>query len=153
MPLGNLTSQIFCNIYLDKFDHFVKETLKIKSYIRYVDDMVFFVSSKQEANELFQVIKKYLNEIGLIVHPHKFSIFPTSKPISFLGFLIHKHHISAGKHIRKGYHKAIKQSKYKNNQNQIVAYKAQLSHTGSIHKKNLQTPSCSKKAHQDRTLR
>lgn len=69
IPIGNLTSQFFANIYLNPFDHYIKETLGCKAYIRYVDDFVIFGNDK---NELWQVLgqcRTFLAKFRLALHP------------------------------------------------------------------------------------
>ncbi len=70
IPLGNLTSQFFGNLYLNRFDHYVKEVLRV-GYIRYVDDFVLFFDNKEKREEYFQKIKEYLTRFRLKLHPHK----------------------------------------------------------------------------------
>ena len=65
LPIGNLTSQFFANVYLDIFDHFIKEKLQIKSYIRYMDDFVLFDNDKenlkQDKQKIFDFLKAHLS--------------------------------------------------------------------------------------------
>jgi len=87
MPLGNLTSQFFANIYLNKFDYFVKHKLKIRYYIRYVDDFVILSSSKSQLEEWKIKIEVFLREnLKIELHPEKSRIIPLSKGIDFVGF-------------------------------------------------------------------
>ena len=60
LPIGNYFSQLGANLYLSEFDHFVKEQLKVKYYIRYMDDMVFFASSAAELRRVFRQADWYL---------------------------------------------------------------------------------------------
>ena len=88
MPLGNLTSQFFANVYLNELDYFVKNTLKAKYYIRYVDDFVILHESK-EILELYKAqINEFLKTIKLELHPQKSKIVPLHKGINFLGFRV-----------------------------------------------------------------
>lgn len=86
LPLGNLTSQWFANIYLHELDWFVKHELKIKKYMRYNDDMIVLVSSQAEVQEYvhricdFAFVKLYLE-----IPPAKISIGPLSKSLDVLG--------------------------------------------------------------------
>jgi RNA-directed DNA polymerase len=87
MPLGNLTSQFFANVYLNELDYFVKHKLKTKYYIRYVDDFVILYKSKSQ----LEIWKKEINEflrynLKLELHPQKSRIIPLSKGIDFVGF-------------------------------------------------------------------
>lgn len=91
MPLGNYTSQFFANIYLNKFDYFVKHTLRIKYYLRYVDDFVILHKNKQKLERYKKYIKEYLHSLGLRLHPDKSSIIPLHQGISLLGFRVFYH--------------------------------------------------------------
>jgi RNA-directed DNA polymerase len=88
LPLGNLTSQFFANIYLNEFDRFVKEKLKIKKYLRYVDDFTLFANDKATLGSAHQEIQKYLADLRLLLHPHKTQIFATKLGANFVGFRI-----------------------------------------------------------------
>jgi len=87
MPLGNLTSQFFANVYLNELDYFVKHKLKSKYYIRYVDDFVILHSSKSQLKIWKQKIKEFLiKELKIELHPDKSRIISLSKGIDFVGF-------------------------------------------------------------------
>jgi retron-type reverse transcriptase len=87
MPLGNLTSQFFANIYLNELDYFVKHKLKVKYYIRYVDDFVILHSSEEQLEIWKEQINYFLNEkLKLELHPDKSKIIPLSRGIDFVGF-------------------------------------------------------------------
>lgn len=89
LPMGNQTSQCFALLYLDSLDRYIKETKRIKYYIRYMDDGVLFVNDKKEA-------KNILNEIKIIVEENKLSLSPKSQIIkykngfSFLGWTFYQ---------------------------------------------------------------
>jgi RNA-directed DNA polymerase len=87
MPLGNLTSQFFANIYLNELDYFVKHKLKAKFYIRYVDDFVLLHKSRKQLGTWKSKIEIFLREkLKLELHPDKSRIIPLSKGIDFVGF-------------------------------------------------------------------
>ena len=87
MTLGNLTSQFFANVYLNELDYFVKHGLKIKYYIRYVDDFVILHNSREQLEKWKTNIDKFLREkLKLELHPQKSRIIPISKGIDFVGF-------------------------------------------------------------------
>lgn len=87
IPIGNLTSQLFANIYLNELDHFVKEDLKIKYYIRYMDDLVILNSSIDLLLETKKKIDEFLNnELDLKLHPQKSRIFSLERGVDFLGY-------------------------------------------------------------------
>ncbi len=87
LPIGNLTSQFFANIYLNGFDHFVKEVLRAP-YVRYVDDFALFSNSPDQLFEWQKCIAKYLQGRRLLLHPTKTVILSTNEPAEFLGFLL-----------------------------------------------------------------
>ncbi len=87
MPLGNLTSQFFANVYLNELDYFVKHVLKTKYYIRYVDDFVILHNSKEQLEIWKQEINNFLKkELELELHREKSRIISLSKGIDFVGF-------------------------------------------------------------------
>ncbi|MBI2144873.1 RNA-directed DNA polymerase [Candidatus Woesearchaeota archaeon] len=87
MPLGNLTSQFFANIYLNELDQFVKHTLKARFYIRYVDDFVILHNSAKQLAEWKLEVNKFLQrELLLALHPQKSRITPFGRGVDFLGF-------------------------------------------------------------------
>jgi retron-type reverse transcriptase len=93
MPLGNLTSQFFANVYLNELDQFVKHTLKAKYYIRYVDDFIILDTSKEKLKLYQNKIDYFLKEnLGLELHPDKTKIILLSKGVGFLGFRLFYYH-------------------------------------------------------------
>ena len=93
IPIGNLTSQLFANIYLDKLDHFVKEELRIRHYIRYVDDFVILDDSKKTLYNIKEKIRGFLKDtLKLTLHPKKQVIFPAHLGIDFLGYRVWRTH-------------------------------------------------------------
>jgi hypothetical protein len=93
MPLGNLTSQFFANVYLDELDQFVKHELKAKHYIRYVDDFVIMHYSAEQLEYLKEQINCFLKEkLALQLHPDKSRIRPLYTGTDFLGLRIYSHH-------------------------------------------------------------
>jgi len=88
LPLGNLTSQFFANIYLDSMDHYIKETLCCGAYVRYVDDWVIFGDDKSVLNRIRGQIKKYLEGLRLSMHENKSRVHRVSEGLCFLGHRI-----------------------------------------------------------------
>lgn len=87
LPLGNLTSQLFANIYLNKFDQFIRHKLKAKHYIRYADDFVILHHDKQWLEEQIPKIKDFLQkELSLALHPNKLFLLTMSSGLDFLGW-------------------------------------------------------------------
>ncbi|MBD2341255.1 RNA-dependent DNA polymerase [Calothrix sp. FACHB-156] len=91
LPIGNLTSQFFANIYLNGFDHFIKEQLKISKYVRYVDDFALFSDEREFLADARLAIEEYLAQLRLKIHPVKSQLFETKIGASFLGFRIFPH--------------------------------------------------------------
>ena len=92
IPIGNYTSQWFANFYLQKLDHFIKEELHVKCYVRYMDDIVIFHSNKKKLHSIKKEIEKVLNEDNLSVKPN-WQIFKTdSRPLDFLGYKFYRFH-------------------------------------------------------------
>jgi len=88
LPLGNLTSQLLVNIYMNKFDQFVKHKLKVKYYIRYADDFVILSPNKKSSETLLSLIKAELSEKLLLeLHSKKVSIKTSASGIDFLGWV------------------------------------------------------------------
>lgn len=88
LPIGNLTSQFFANVYLNRFDHFVKETLRCKFYLRYVDDSVVLGNDKMYLWEVKREIESYLEPFRLRLHEHKCQIRRTEHGVTLLGFRV-----------------------------------------------------------------
>jgi len=93
LPLGNLTSQLLVNIYLNEFDQFVKHKLKARYYIRYADDFVFFSQDKGELENIIPIIKDFLFEkLKMIMHPDKIFIKTLASGADFLGWVHFSYH-------------------------------------------------------------
>ena len=110
MPLGNLTSQFFANIYLNELDYFVKHKLKAKYYVRYVDDFIILHNSEKQLESWKEQINNFLKkELKLELHKQKSKVILLSKGVDFVGFRNFYHHkLLRRRNIRKIYHK-IKQ--------------------------------------------
>ncbi|OGN27983.1 MAG: hypothetical protein A2941_03070 [Candidatus Yanofskybacteria bacterium RIFCSPLOWO2_01_FULL_49_17] len=88
MPIGNLTSQLFGNIYMNEFDQFVKHKLRVKNYCRYTDDFIIVSSEKEYLEELIPRIEAFLGErLHLKLHPAKVSIRKMGQGVDFLGYV------------------------------------------------------------------
>lgn len=88
LPLGNLTSQLLVNIYMNEFDYFVKHKLKTKYYIRYADDFVLLSLGKSELLNNIRYIERYLNDVlKLELHPDKVFVKNFASGVDFLGWV------------------------------------------------------------------
>ncbi|PJA84818.1 MAG: RNA-dependent DNA polymerase [Candidatus Nealsonbacteria bacterium CG_4_9_14_3_um_filter_37_13] len=93
LPLGNITSQLFANIYLNELDRFVKHRLKIKYYIRYCDDFGILSDNKECLEELIPKINNFLKaKLKLSLHSDKISIRKHHQGIDFLGYVSFPYH-------------------------------------------------------------
>ncbi len=90
LPIGNLTSQYFANLYLGELDHFVKEKLRIIGYVQYMDDWLIFGDDKPALHEALASVRDFLcDRLKLNLKEEAVRITPVWSGISFLGFRIH----------------------------------------------------------------
>jgi RNA-directed DNA polymerase len=92
IPIGNLTSQFFANVYMNKFDQFVKHDLKVKHYIRYVDDFVILGETRDELKELLDKIREFFKRELFIELKNDIRIRSLSSGVNFLGYVQHVSH-------------------------------------------------------------
>lgn len=104
IPVGNLTSQLFANVYLNELDHFVKEQLHARCYVRYMDDFVILHEDKKYLHTLWRAIEEYLGDNLHLELNRKTAVFPARHGIDFLGYRIFPGH----KLLRKRYIKRTK---------------------------------------------
>jgi retron-type reverse transcriptase len=89
IPIGNLTSQLFANIYLSPLDHFIKEHLRQKYHIRYMDDFVILSEGNNELRDALKEIKYFLTDcLRLELNTKRVSVLPIEKGIDFLGYVV-----------------------------------------------------------------
>lgn len=111
MPLGNMTSQFFANVYLNDLDKFVKHKLKVKFYLRYVDDFVILHKNKEFLKGYKEKIEKYLKNLRLELHQEKSKIYPMYRGVDFLGFKIFYYYKRARKRNVKYFKTKLKKLK------------------------------------------
>lgn len=92
IPIGNLTSQFFANVYLDGFDHFMKERLRCAAYLRYCDDFVVFGDETRDLWAVKKAMGDYLAGLRLTLHPRKCQVMPTRGGADFLGYRVFPTH-------------------------------------------------------------
>ncbi|PKG43946.1 RNA-directed DNA polymerase [Psychroflexus sp. MES1-P1E] len=108
LPIGNLTSQVFANVYMSSFDHFIKHQLGIKYYGRYVDDFILVHSNKAYLKGLIPVIASFLKkELHLKLHPKKIYLQHYSKGISYIGGFIKPNRNYVSKRTKGNFYDAI----------------------------------------------
>lgn len=94
IPIGNLTSQLFSNVYLNSFDHFVKRQLRVKYYIRYADDFVLLSCDQAYLTSLIPLLRQWLeNHLELTLHPQKILVAKWSQGVDFLGYIHFPYHM------------------------------------------------------------
>jgi len=94
LPIGNLTSQFFSNVYLDVMDQYIKRELKCRYYLRYVDDFVIIGENARFLNRCFCLIREYIaRELNITIHPRKKLINKVENGIDFVGFFVLPHRI------------------------------------------------------------
>lgn len=109
--IGNLTSQLLSNIYLDMLDRFVVYDLGYKHYGRYVDDF-YIVVTEEELPQLMrdvQAIEVFLRGLKLTLHPYKRLLTTSDRGVPFLGAVVHKGYVLPGKRLKKNFRKACKE--------------------------------------------
>ncbi len=120
MPIGNLTSQIFANIFLDKFDWFVKKQLRIKHYFRYADDFAIVDQDPKHLESLIVLIEDFLSKkLDLKLHPQKVEIRKFSQGVDFLGYVVLPYYITLRTKTKKRMFRKIKRNKAKLNRDLI----------------------------------
>jgi retron-type reverse transcriptase len=87
LPIGNLTSQFFANIYLNLLDHFVKHELRVRGYVRYVDDFLLFGKDRGSLKRKGKAVRDKVAELRLSIHPDKYRLLPTTHGVDFVGFV------------------------------------------------------------------
>lgn len=92
LPIGNLTSQFFANVYLNPLDRFVKDVLGCPAYLRYVDDFALFADSKAKLHKLYAEIADFLSGLRLSLHPRRCFVFPARVGWRFLGQRVFRTH-------------------------------------------------------------
>lgn len=131
LPLGNLTSQLLVNIYMNEFDQFMKRKLKVKYYIRYADDFVILHEDKEYLKNLIPKIAEFLGTyLKLALHPKKTFVKTLASGLDFLGWVHFLHHRVPRTSTKKRMFKKLLNSERPETQ---ISYLGLLSH-GDTHK-------------------
>jgi RNA-directed DNA polymerase len=126
IPLGNLTSQLFVNVYMNDFDHFVKRVLKAEYYIRYADDFVIVDADKGLLQNYIPRISKFLeNRLRLSLHPKKISVQTFASGVDFLGWVHFQHHRVLRTSTKRRMFKKLCKSK---KDESVTSYQGLISH-------------------------
>lgn len=136
LSLGNLTSQLLVNVYMNEFDQFVKRDLKIKYYIRYADDFVFLSENKEDLITLRPKLETFLSEhLSLFLHLRKTFFKTLASGVDFLGWVQFSEHRTLRTTTKRRMLKRIKQN---NKPATLAAYSAMLKH-GNAYKLSQRT--------------
>jgi retron-type reverse transcriptase len=118
IPIGNLTSQIFANIYLHEFDRFVRHAVKPLAYVRYGDDAILLLPNRATARVAHTKSRDFLNSsLKLTINPKNDAIFAANQPLHFLGHVITREYIIVDRHTTN---RALQKANLSN----IASYKA-----------------------------
>lgn len=125
LPLGNLTSQLFVNVYMNTFDQFIKHKLKAQFYIRYADDFVILSEDKELLTKSLERLERFLNKkLGLSLHPDKVYIKSFASGVDFLGWI----HFPTHRVLRTASKRRMLQRVSDNN---VTSYEGLLTHGNS----------------------
>lgn len=128
LPIGNLLSQIFGNLYLSDFDHYCKEVLKAKYYFRYCDDIVVLSKDKEYLHHFLKAVEAYLKDVLKLELKSNYQIFPVdSRGIDFLGYRFFHGYTLLRKTIKQNMIEAVKS----NNTTAFASYNGWLNHCNS----------------------
>lgn len=126
LPLGNLTSQVLVNIYMNEFDHFLRRDLKIKYYIRYADDFIILHENKKYLENILPKMSKFLEtRLKLSLHPNKVSIKTLASGIDFLGWVQFPHHRIVRASTKRRMFKNLERNQ---KEESLISYQGHLSH-------------------------
>ncbi|MCD8365995.1 MAG: RNA-directed DNA polymerase [Clostridiales bacterium] len=92
MPIGNLTSQLFANIYLNELDQYCKHKLRLHYYIRYMDDVIILLDSKEKLHKIKRELEVFLNDVLYLSLNKKTTVRPCAMGIEFVGYRIFADH-------------------------------------------------------------
>jgi len=118
IPIGNLTSQLFANVYLDWLDKYIKHTLQIKYYIRYMDDFIILGKDKKELHRIREEIEIFLDDYLELELNNKTAVRPITLGIDFMGYVTWPTHRTLRKSTKKKMRRRLKQleEKYKDDE-------------------------------------
>ena len=124
LPIGNYTSQMFANIYLNEVDQYIKHELNIKYYYRYMDDSVILVKSKEQAKESLKKIQIFLKENLKIELNKKTQIFKNKQGVNFCGYKINEYRLKIRDKGKRKLKKKVKILKEKIKKGEITSKEA-----------------------------
>jgi len=108
IPIGNYTSQFFANIYLNELDQYVKNDLRVKYYLRYMDDFIILCRTKEDAKKYFSLLKKFVKEKLDLEFNNKSKYYPSRLGVDFCGYITYETHRKIRKRSKRNIRKKIK---------------------------------------------
>lgn len=141
LPIGNFTSQWFANFYLQDLDHFIKEKMKVKYYLRYMDDMVLFGRNKKELHKIKYAIDEFLKPEGLKLKDNWQLFKVDSRPLDFLGYRFYRGYTTLRRsnflRIKRRVKKIVKRGYIRlTDAYSMISYHGWLSHCDSFNYRN-----------------
>ncbi len=124
LEIGNYTSQMFANIYLNEVDQYIKHKLKVKYYCRYLDDSVIIVKTKKEAKEILEKILNFLKENLELELNKKTQIFKSKQGVNFCGYKINEYRMKIRDKGKRKLKKKIKHLKHKIKEGKMTSKEA-----------------------------
>lgn len=113
IPIGNLTSQIFANIYYNEADQYIKHNLKVKYYYRYMDDSIILMKNKEEIKEVKKKIQDFIENELYLTFNSKTNIFKSKQGVNFCGYKINEYRMKLRSKGKKRIKKTVKRLKLK----------------------------------------
>ena len=132
LPIGNYTSQMYANIYLNELDQYVKHNLKCKYYFRYMDDGIILLKTKEKAKEILEAIQKFLKEKLKLELNQKTQIFKNKQGVNFCGYKINEYRLKIRDKGKRRLKKKIKSLKEKVAKGEITSKEAKLYLAGHL---------------------
>lgn len=151
IPIGNYTSQFFANIYLNELDQFIKRTLKIECYTRYMDDFILLAKTKKECIYLKNEIELFLKEKLHLKLNNKSRYYPSAMGVNFCGYRIFSTHKLLRLNSKKKIKRRVKKWNYLYSKNkleftrislQLNSWLGHVSHCNSYNLQNKVLNSC-----------
>ncbi len=132
LPIGNYTSQMYANIYLNELDQYVKHNLKCKYFFRYMDDGIILLKTKEKAKEILEAIQKFLKEKLKLELNQKTQIFKNKQGVNFCGYKINEYRLKIRDKGKRRLKKKIKSLKEKVAKGEITSKEAKLYLAGHL---------------------
>ena len=132
LEIGNYTSQVFANIYLNEVDQYIKHELKMKYYVRYLDDSIIFAQTKQEAKEVLEKVRIIIRKKLKLELNDKTQIFKAKQGVNFCGYKINEYRLKLRNRGKKKLKKKIKKLKTEVKNRKISSHDAKKELAGHI---------------------